>query len=142
MARAKKHGSGGTNLMGPQKAASRSFCSKHLKHHRRIEAKPFDVCQQSTVKSLIDLFFFGKFTKDFLFRIGDSSHPDFRFEAAHFLVDFFCLPSWVLDQIPRTGFLDQIQELLEKTMKKNILQRKVPGNLFYVEKNWVKFCEG
>lgn len=77
-----------------------------------------------------------------MFRIGEWSHPDFRFEAAHFLVDFFCLPSWVLDQIPRTGFLDQIQELLEKTMKKNILQRKVPGNLFYVEKNWVKFVKG
>ena len=47
----------------------------------------------------------------------------------------------MLDQIPRTGFLDQIQELLEKTMKKNILQRKVRWD-FFVEKNKVKCVKG
>ena len=37
----------------------------------------------------------------------------------------FLVGIWKSPVFLRTGFLDQIQELLEKTMKRNILQRKV-----------------
>ena len=81
----------------------------------------------STVSSsLIEIFVGEIFTKDF---VSQSQFPQF--------------PSFRLDQIPRTGFLDQIQELLEKTMKKNILQRKVRiGFDFFLRKTGVKYMKG